>query len=216
MVIARHDRTKALQLKHYHRSNATISSKPMKEIKSRNSDGISTISDFDWTLPTSVRHCRDAILNFATVNRSLWPFDTTDIALMKVFDRYDWCSSANTESNRIKLISSVFNRVMEDNTYRAADKEHFLSYEEIEKILKETLIDNGMSAEVQSGTSRPEGRDRSGNMEGRLASLENKLSNNKERREPKTDISKALVNGREICYKFNSKGNKQNCYFDLR
>ena len=110
MIIARHDRTKALQLKHYHRINATISSKPMKEIESRNSEGVSTISDFDWTLPTSVRHCRDAILNFATVNRSLWPFDTTDISLMKVFDRYDWCGAATHEASRVKLIRAIFNR----------------------------------------------------------------------------------------------------------
>ena len=82
----------------------------MKEIKSRDTEGISTISDFDWTLPSSIKHCRDAVLNFATVNRALWPYDTTDISLMKVFDRYDWCIAANNDGHRARLIRAVFNR----------------------------------------------------------------------------------------------------------
>ena len=51
VMLARHDRQNALQLKHFHRSNANISSKPMKETKSRDAYGVSTISDFDWVLP---------------------------------------------------------------------------------------------------------------------------------------------------------------------
>ena len=98
---------------------------------------------------------------------------------------------------------------MEDNTYWSADKERLLSYKEIEKILRETLIDNGVSAEAQPGTVRSDVRDKSVNMEGRLASLEQKLSNNKDRREPKeqkNDNTKAMVKGKEVCYKYNSRG----------
>ena len=99
VVLARHDRKNALQLKHYNRSNANITSKPMKEIKSRDSVGVSTISDYDWVLPNNVRQCQDSILIFAAVNRSLWPYDYTDIALTRVYNRYDWCGAAHSESD---------------------------------------------------------------------------------------------------------------------
>ena len=89
VILARHDRRNTLQMKHFFRSNANISSKPMKEIKSKDGAGVSTISDFDWVLPTNLKQCQDSLLNFATVNRSLWPYDFTDISLSKVFSRYD-------------------------------------------------------------------------------------------------------------------------------
>ena len=140
VVLARHDRKNSLQLKHFNRSNANITSKPMREIKSRDSQGVSTISDYDWMLPNNVRQCQDSILNFAAVNRTLWAYDYTDIALTKVLNRYDWCGAAASESDRVKLIRALFNRVMEDNSFRAADNEAPMEYEEIEKLMKETLI----------------------------------------------------------------------------
>ena len=85
----------------------------MKEMRSRDATGISTISDFDWMLPNSVSQCCDSVLVFATVNRSLWPYDTTNISLTKVYNRYDWCVLAGSEGNRVKLVRAVFNRVME-------------------------------------------------------------------------------------------------------
>ena len=113
VVLARHDRRNSLQLKHYVRTNANITSKPMKEVRSRDATGISTISDFDWVLPTSVKQCQDAVLTFAMVNRSLWVYDHTDIALTLVINRYDWCVAASSEADRVKLVRAVFNRVME-------------------------------------------------------------------------------------------------------
>ena len=112
VVLARHDRRNTLLLKHYNRTNANITSKPMKEMRSRDATGISTISDFDWMLPNRVSQCRDSVLVFATVNRSLWPYDT-DISLTKVYNRYDWCVLAGSEGNRVKLVRAVFNRIIE-------------------------------------------------------------------------------------------------------
>ena len=80
VTLARHDRKNALQMKHYFRSNANITSKPMKETKARDAVGITTIADYNWVLPTSVKQCQDCILVFAAVNGSLWPYDMTDVA----------------------------------------------------------------------------------------------------------------------------------------
>ena len=115
VVLARHDRRNSLEMKHYNRTNCNITSRPMKEVKSRDSQGISTISDYDWVLPTNVKQCQNTLNVFATVNRSLWPYDMTDIALSQVYQRYDWCAAATNESDRVKLIRGVFNRVMQVN-----------------------------------------------------------------------------------------------------
>ena len=54
-ILARHNRANALMMKHFFWSNANITSKPMKEIRSRDSTGIATISDYDWVVPTSIK-----------------------------------------------------------------------------------------------------------------------------------------------------------------
>ena len=107
---ARHDRRNALQLKHFIKSNANITSKPIREVKSRDADGVSTISDFDWVLPNSVKQCQDGLINFGAVNHLLWPLDPTNISLTRVFNRFDWCIAAGMDTNRVKMIQSVFNR----------------------------------------------------------------------------------------------------------
>ena len=66
-VLARHNRANALMMKHYFRSNANITSKPMKEVRSRDSSGIATISDYDWVVPTSVKQCQDTIIKLRKV-----------------------------------------------------------------------------------------------------------------------------------------------------
>ena len=140
VVVAKHDRRNTLQMKHFMRTNANVTSKPMKEMRAKDGAGISTISDYDWALPTSLKQCQDCLLLFATVNRALWPYDQTDISLNRVFNRYEWCAAAHNDGDRVKLIRAVFNRVMEDNAFRAADGEEPLPYESIEHILKDILI----------------------------------------------------------------------------
>ena len=74
------------------------------------------------------------------VNMNLWPYNTTDLSLLKIYGRYDWCASAPTEGDRVKLVRAVFNRIMEDNAFRAADGEDPLSYDEMERIMKDIMI----------------------------------------------------------------------------
>ena len=226
VTLARHDRRNTLQMKHYFRNNVNITNKPMKEIKSKEGGGISTISDFDWALPLNIKQCQDCLLQFAAVNRSLWPYDMTDLALTKVYNRYDWCGVARNDSDRVKLIRAVFNRVMETNAFRAADGEDPMSYEAIEQVLKDLLIgnfsifrnsvpilscsDNGLSAEVPQAArpnQQPAG-DRLALLEGKLARLEARP-----RHEGSRDTTgsrdnnrrKTMHNGREVCFHFNSR-----------
>ena len=146
---------------------------------------------------------------------------------MKVYRRYDWCAAAPTEGDRVKLVRAVFNRVMEDNAFRAADGEDPLPCDDIERIMKDILIgkklsqfqnslliecvlDNGVSSEVPQtqrqghGQSNRNSGDRLSTLEGKLARLENKprqdvRDNRDSKRKP------AIHNGREICFGFNTK-----------
>ena len=91
----------------------------------------------------------------------------TDLSLSKVYNCYDWCAAAQNDSDRVKLIQAVFNRVMENNAFRAADGEEPMTYDAIEQVMKDilvgnaitnfsvessllqiTFLDNGLSAEV--------------------------------------------------------------------
>jgi len=78
-----------------------------------------------------------------------------------------------------------------------------LSYDDIEKVMKDVLIDNGISGgkKARQG-SQPQGRDRLAEIESKLAQLQ---------KFPKTgDISqtekRAMVNGKEACMFFNTRG----------
>ena len=113
VVLARQDRRNTVLMKHFHRTNANITTKPMKEVRSKDAGGKSTIPDFDWVLPTNVKQCKESLTTFAAINRSIWPYDMTDLSLTKVYDKYEWCGSTNNENDCVKLIRALFNRVME-------------------------------------------------------------------------------------------------------
>ena len=66
---------------------------------------------------------------------------------MKVLNRYYRCIAANSDSNRVKLIRALFNHVMEEKAHWAAELIAPLPYEEMERVLKDILIGNGVSAE---------------------------------------------------------------------
>ena len=110
IIAARHDRRNALQMKHFIRSNANVTSKPIREVKSKDADGVSTISDFDWILPANVKQCQDGLINYGAVNQMLWPMDHTTISMTRAFNKYDWCIAAGIEANRVKMIQTIFNR----------------------------------------------------------------------------------------------------------
>ena len=98
---------------------------------------------------------------------------------------------------------------MEINAWRAADNEPPMPYDEMESMLKEMMIDNGFSGEVQTGNMRP-----LDNRQDKLSSLENKVSalenRYQKRPEPPNTNNRAVVNGKDVCHKFNSaEGNNE-------
>ena len=84
-----HDRTKPLELKMFHRFNATVAYQPMVEERRKSQDNrVSTITDFDWQNLNSMTHVQDAILNFAIVTQNLWPWDHTGLSILKLYNLY--------------------------------------------------------------------------------------------------------------------------------
>ena len=83
--------------------------------------------------------------------------------------------------------------------------------EDIEKILKDILIDSGVSADVPSnasGTGPGFSGDRIAALEGKLARLESRPNTNrvdKDPRDRKKTHDKPMIRGLDVCWDFNSK-----------
>ena len=87
---------------------------------------------------------------------------------------------------------------MEANAWRAAEKEPPLPFEEIETMLKECLIDSGVSSEVQVRSGQAVDFDK-------ISALERQVADLQSGNENKNNLfKKAVLNGKELCHKFNS------------
>ena len=97
---------------------------------------------------------------------------------------------------------------MEINAWRAADSEPPMPYEEIESMLKEMMIDNGFSGEIQTGSNRSldNRQDKISSLESKVSALETKYQKRPDA-PPKTN-NRAVVNGKDVCHKFNSAEGK--------
>ena len=108
-----------------------------------------------------------------------------------------------SETNWVKVVRAVFNRTMETNSYKAADNEAPMAYEDQEKVMKEMMVDNGFSCEIVAHNwPVDDRRDRFSNMETKLNQLENKVGYKGDKKSP--TASRALVGNKEVCHKFNS------------
>ena len=114
VISSMHDRRNCLQLKHFNRKNSNITSKPMKEIRGRDQDGVTTITDHQWDLPHSVKTCQESVNNYAAVMRQLWPYDITDLVINRVLDKFGWFSGANHEKERVRMVQEFFNTILEE------------------------------------------------------------------------------------------------------
>ena len=94
---------------------------------------------------------------------------------------------------------------MESNAWLAADNEPPMPYTEMESLFKEIMTDSGYSGEVQVGI-RLDGRDKISNLENKLSALENRLQRKGETSKPTT--SRPMIEGRDVCFKFNSADGK--------
>ena len=86
-----------------------------------------------------------------------------------------------------------------------------MEYDDIEKVVKELLADNGFSSSIQAASSRPQegSSDKLAMLERQMSALQDKLgkrSDNSSYNKPGNsgNAERAMLNGKEICHKFNS------------
>ena len=79
-----------------------------------------------------VRHCMEAVLNYAIVCQTLWPADYGPLVMLKVFTDCAWGEGIGlSEKQRVAAIKRTFDDVARENSGRAVRKEEPLDYEKV-------------------------------------------------------------------------------------
>ena len=143
-----HNRTLALNLKHFNSDNVTVSSRPRKTFNSFSEQGVTSLFDFSWEEPSTMLQLQDSILNYCFLLHNMWPYDTTGLQILGCLTKYRWIAHAPDMKTRIDIITAFFDSVLRVNAIRATNKECILSAQEQEDTLKRVLMKNGMRPEV--------------------------------------------------------------------
>ena len=140
-----HDRRVEWKLSWFARINATISSRLMKTKTDYTVNGATTSSTaLDWKELTTIRCFQDALLSFQICLSLVWPLDLTGMVLLKVLNDYHMISGAE-ERIRVKVITSLFDRISNSNRKRTVRREPPMNFKEISSELKVCLRDFGLS-----------------------------------------------------------------------
>ena len=145
-----HDRTVPLQLKYFHRKNATVTWQPLIEERRRSqNDKISSVYDYDWSDIENMSLISDALINYSLIQIMLFPYDLTGLCLLKVYNLYGYLPYGS-EKERARMISEHFYRVSCANISRAARGRPPLDFEGLEAVLKKVLSDESLPREPPS------------------------------------------------------------------
>ena len=138
-----------------------------------------------------------AIENYRSLLHLLWPMDQTGDIIGRLLLRYWHISATNDPKLKVAVICAFFNAVQRLNSKRAANKSAVLSFEEQEKVLKETLSAHGLRSEVPY-----DGAARSFDRPGYQAPVPQGLRQQK----PQNSLrgKSAMVNGLRTCYDYNN------------
>ena len=145
---------------------------------------------------------QEAIENYRSVLQLLWPMYQTGNIIGRLLLRYWYVSAANDPKLKVAVICTFFNKVQRLNSKRAANKSPVMSFEEQEKLLKETLSAHGLRSEVPyegaaRSYDRPVNQTSGYNTSGSQFSRQQKPQNN-------VRGKSALVNGIRTCYDYNN------------
>ena len=150
-----HDRRLLTELKIFHMHNVNVSRDPMKVTRLREADNIYTTTDYNWAPLTSMKHIIDALINFSMINTALWPYDLCGQMLMKLYNKYNWIGYSIKEEKKVAFICEHFRRVSEANTTRAGqDGTSPLKFQEMERLLKMMLSEEGLSTSPPASDSQ--------------------------------------------------------------
>ena len=142
-----HDRTKALQLKHFFSGNLNVTSKKTEVRQVTEAGKIETSYDYAWSDPSTVHQIQEALVNYACCLHPLFPTDPTGLILFRVLITFKWLVHVD-EQKRSKIILAFVQEVLRQNSSRAVNKEEPLSFEEQRRIIKMLLTTSGYRPEI--------------------------------------------------------------------
>ena len=214
-----HDKSNELQLKHFLAENVTVSSKPQKEVRTYDNDGsINTSVDFNWVAPTTLSQTKEAVLNFASVNFFLYPFDPTGLMLIRLLSKYKWLEYIRQEKTKVELLNTFFNMIMRKNKSAATNNRCIVSFSAMEEILRSILTKNHWMPdlflrETRENQNQPKNQPQPFNQQGgsnlRQRSGNNGPAANSSRPDGKqADWKTASVNGAPLCWLYNNMKGK--------
>ena len=198
-----HDRTEILTFKMFHTGNVNVSSKPIKKVERREEDGVHSTLDFNWEAPSSLSQVTDALHNYCSALQFLWPYDPTGIILMRIINKYNYFSAAQSLSERVQLISTFFNSVLRENAARASRKELIMSFAEQEECIKTVLSSAGLSNTVPAGRMVNSEQSRMKFQQNKPTFNSAQASNSSSSTLPNRN-KVVLHNGTPICFAFNN------------
>ena len=195
-----HDRTKAVQLKHFYSGNLNVSSK-QTEVRKVTGDKVETTFDLAWSDPASIGQVQEALLNYACLLQSVWPSEATALIMMKVLTKYKWLANVD-DSKRASLVCKLFEDVSRQNAGRATNKEAPLSADEQEEVLKSILLRNNIRPEVPIEDNTKSQTRNQGRQGGYGSGSANRQSF-KQASARKTFPTAKSKDGKGVCYGFN-------------
>ena len=195
-----HDRTIPLKLKNFMSENATVASKPQRELKKWDEEGFSTVLDYYWECPNNLTSIQEAYVNYMCVLGNIWPFDETAHTMFRLMFKYRWAGAAENLKTRAAILTDFFEKILRSNARNAANKTCVLSFQQQEKILKDALLKHGVRPDIPlPAQSFPPG------------SSSSSRSNSQKRAPAQAPMSSRNFqhNGKQACFGFN-KGSCNN------
>ena len=143
-----HNRTALISLKLFLPENINVTSRPMREVKRFEDQGLCTVTELAWENATSISQIKEALINYGICLQQLWPGDSSAWSLLRLLEKYKYCVNVQPNKTRVLIITNLFNKVARENASLAANREPPLVFDKLELILKASLTRNGQSCEV--------------------------------------------------------------------
>ena len=154
-VITRaHDRSLPLRLRMFAKGNFT------KKGFAASSESKEPAAD--WEQPRAVLAVQEALCNLGDVYHKLWPLDNTPRRLWRVMVRYNYAAKwGSSEKERCALLEEFCDRILRENSSRAARDKEPLSYRQAKERWKDCMEECGggeASAQYKKDDGRKEER----------------------------------------------------------
>ena len=138
-----HNRSAMISLKLFLPENINVTSKPLREVKKYEDQGLCTTTELQWENATSISQIKEALISYGICLQQLWPGDTSAWSMMKLLDKYKYLANVTPNKVWIQIITNFFNKVARENASRAASQDPPLFFDKLEVILKASLTRQG-------------------------------------------------------------------------